>query len=78
MEELIIVDIQGCDKIKCPKCNTKSRVTRTIFKRDFTMRYRQCNNKKCGYKFKTMEQIAGDWHYKTIVKKIKDLVREVN
>ena len=63
--------------IKCPKCDSKSRVLKTIFKRGFTMRFRKCNNKKCGFKFKSKETIDLGWDYKSICKKLKDELREV-
>lgn len=50
-------------------------VKNTIFKKDFTIRYRQCP--KCKKKFKTIEQVAHGWDYKAICKKIKDELREV-
>lgn len=64
--------------MNCPVCGHKSCVLRTIFKKDFTVRYRKCLNKKCKHRFKTMEQEATGWIYKTIVKKIQDIVKDVD
>jgi len=62
----------------CPKCNSKSSVKKTIFKKDFTVRYRRCLNNKCGHRFKTTETIATGWDYKSICRKIKEQLREVS
>ena len=63
--------------MKCPKCGAKSSVQNTIFKKDFTIRYRRCLNKNCKNRFKTMEQVATGWDYRSIVKQMKDMLREV-
>ena len=52
-------------------------VKNTIFKRGFTVRYRECLNKKCRYRFKTKELIDSDWDYKTIVLQIKRIVKDI-
>jgi len=43
----------------CPKCGTEMETTRTITRKAFTVRLRQCANKVCGTKFVT-EEIPGD------------------
>ena len=63
--------------MKCPKCGSRSAVKNTLFKKSFTIRYRQCLNKKCKYKFKTIEQLSMGWDYKSIVKKIKAITDEI-
>ena len=63
--------------MKCPVCQSKSTVKNTIYKKDFTIRYRTCLNPSCRYKFKTIETVTKGWNYKSIVKKIKDLVMDV-
>lgn len=59
----------------CPKCNSKSRVLNTVFKKQFTTRYRQCN--KCKLKFSTKEEYSDGINYRGMIKKIKELVKEV-
>ena len=61
----------------CPSCNSKSHVLSTAFKKGFTIRYRQCNNEKCSKKFTTREELSDGMNYKGIVKKMKELLREV-
>jgi len=61
----------------CPKCQSKSAVRNTIYKRNFTIRYRICLNPSCKYKFKTVEEISLGWNYRNIVKEIKNLVKDV-
>ncbi len=63
--------------MRCPKCGEKSKVTKTIYKKEFTIRYRTCNNNKCKNRFKTMEQISTDWVYKSIVMRMKDMLKDV-
>ena len=63
--------------MNCPKCRSRSTVNNNIYKKDFTIRYRVCTNKDCRHKFKTIEQIATGWDYRNIVKKMKDMLREV-
>jgi len=64
--------------MNCPKCNAKSMVKNTIYKTGFTLRYRQCLNKNCRWRFKTKEMLADEWNYKGIVLKIKKIINEVN
>jgi ribosomal protein L37E len=59
----------------CNKCGKKSYVTKTFFKKDFTIRYRQCS--KCGNKFKTKEQISYGWDDRAVLRKVKELVKDV-
>lgn len=54
--------------MKCPKCNGRAIVKKTIDKKHFSIRYRTC--KRCGYRFKTKEMATDDWDYKVIVEKI--------
>lgn len=61
--------------MKCPKCSHETSIVNTIYKKDFTIRFRKCSN--CHNSFKTIEQIATGWDYKNIVHEIKELVREV-
>ena len=70
-------DARQGDIIRCPKCSSKTLVDKTIYKRDFTIRYRKCLNKKCGLRFKSIEQVSKGWDYKKIVMKIKELVKDV-
>jgi len=63
--------------MKCPKCGSKTTVTKIFHKKTRTFRYRKCKNNKCGYKFKSVEMTATDWNYKAIVKKIKTIMDEV-
>ena len=59
----------------CPKCESKTSVTKTFFKNEKTIRYRKC--RKCGYSFQSTEMKSEGWEYMNIVKKIKELLREV-
>lgn len=52
-------------------------VKNTIFKREFTVRYRQCLNKQCRYRFKTKEMLEDEWNYKIIVYRLKDMLRDI-
>ena len=61
----------------CPKCRSKSRVTKTFFKFGKTIRYRKCNNKKCGHPFQSTEYVTYGWDDRAILLKIQELVREV-
>jgi len=62
----------------CPKCGSRSTVLNTIHKREFTTRYRKCLNTKCNKRFTTKEEYSSGWHYKSIVKQIKDIVQKVD
>ncbi len=64
--------------MQCPKCGSKTTVLNTIHKKEFTTRYRRCVNKKCRHRFSTKEEYSSGWHYKSIVKQIKDIVKNVN
>jgi len=57
--------------MKCPKCNSRTDVERTIVKQDRVYRYRVC--RKCKKRFKTVETVADGWDYKGILKQIKSL-----
>lgn len=61
--------------MKCPKCGSKSRVLNTTYKREFTTRYRECH--KCKRKFTTRETLSDGLNYKAMLKKIKEMVKEV-
>ena len=61
--------------MRCPKCGGKSRVLNTTEKREFTTRYRECN--KCHKKFSSRETYSDGINYKGLLKKIKELVKEV-
>jgi len=61
----------------CPRCGSKTYIVKTFIKNDRVFRNRKCNNKNCNYKVKTTEIESSGWRYKDIVKKIKELVREV-
>ena len=61
--------------MNCPKCKSKTEVEKTIIKRNKVFRYRRC--KKCGYRFKTVEEISDGWDYKGVLKKIKAMIEDV-
>jgi ssDNA-binding Zn-finger/Zn-ribbon topoisomerase 1 len=65
------------EKLNCPKCGRKLKVTRTIRKKDFDIRYRKCPKCKKTYKTKEMMYDHG-WNYKAIIDKIQDLVEDVD
>ena len=61
--------------MKCPKCRRESQVLRTIEKRNVVIRYHRC--KYCGFRFKTVEMYSYNFDYLSILKKIKELVSDV-
>jgi len=63
--------------MNCPKCGSRSHITKTFDKRDKVIRNRRCNDKECKFKFTTTELISYGWEYRSIVKKVKELVRDV-
>jgi len=63
--------------VECPSCGSRTYVSQTFDKRDKIFRVRKCSNKKCKRTFKTTEMESYGWQYKNIVKKIKELVRDV-
>lgn len=62
----------------CPKCRHRSRVLKTFEKIHSVIRYRKCDNKRCNFKFKTTEMVTQGWDYRTIIKKIKEVVEDVD
>ena len=59
----------------CDDCGSKSHILNTVFKKEFTIRYRQCN--KCSKKFTTTESLSTGVDYKGTLKKIKELLKEI-
>ena len=59
----------------CPKCGNKSKVLWVRFKKDFTIRSRECTN--CKHKFSTKEMESDGWDYKSVVDKMYNELREV-
>jgi len=66
---------EGDEGMLCPDCNAKSHILNTAFKKGFTIRYRQCN--KCEKHFTTREELSQGIDYKGLVKKMKDLLKDV-
>ena len=64
--------------MKCQKCNNNSKVINHNYKKNMTVRYRKCINKKCKNKFTTKETYEDSLNYKrlydNLVSKIKKLI----
>jgi len=64
--------------MKCKLCNSNSKVLNHNYKKNMTVRYRKCMNKKCGEKFTTKETYEDSKNYKrlydNLVSKMKRLL----